>query len=147
MDQYDQIMYFLKKLEETGEMELFIEKTGSFPDNVDLESSFNEWLDDQYDLRNAGDIFNNISPSEALHNLDYSTYCNEQNHWAEDNEHLVEIRGQYYWIDDIAQALNDFDAPGIKLERIKHIVEQIIEADPEIFIKIPKMMNLKKLVS
>ncbi len=147
MTQYDEIMDFLNKLEETGEMRLFVEKIRSKLDDVPLNEAFDEYLDDQYDLSNAGDIFSDIAPSEALYALDYSTYCNERDHWAEGNEHLIEIKDQYYWIDNISQALDDFDAPGIKLERIKHIVEQIIEADSEIFIKIPKMMILKKLVS
>ncbi len=143
------IMGLLNKLEETGEMELFIEKTESFLDNVDLNRAFNDWLDEKYDLSNAGDIFCNLAASEVLYDYDLNTYERERDYWIEDNESLIEINGQFYWIDDIAQSLEKFNRSGAKLERIKLLLENLRNKEPELFnnFNYSELLQLERIVS
>lgn len=74
---------------------------------VDIESAFDDMLDECFSFEHVGGIFAHMSPSRVLKECDptaYRCWCND---WA-DGERLIEIENDSYAPDDVNKASEEF---------------------------------------
>lgn len=134
-------------MQELGIFDLFKERVGDRLSPIRIDDAFDEYLDEEYDLSDAGDIFRNINPSEVLKDFDSMTYEDEQKEWLEQNESMIQIDYQYYWIDDVFAVMDEFDTPEQRLYQVKKLINELHNTANILFHENSTLIKIFKIVN
>lgn len=134
-------------MQELGIFDFFKERVGNRLSPIRVDDAFDEYLDEEYDLSDAGDIFRNINPSEVLKDFDSMTYEDEQKEWLEQNESMIQIDYQYYWIDDVFAVMDEFDTPEQRLYQVKKLINELHNTVNILFHENSTLIKIFKIVN